>query len=116
PNGDNLLAVKVSTHSHGFEFDTNDCWALSGIYRDVTLFAVPTVYVTGFKSFTKLQSDGSALLHVSVDTNTPTTGKGTLQTADGQTAGEFTFTSETDTTIAVPYPQLWSAEKPYLYT
>ncbi len=116
PSGDNLLAVKVSTHSHGFEFDTNDCWALSGIYRDVTLFAVPTVHVTGFKSFTQLQSNGTAILHVAVDTNTPATGKGTLRTIDGQTVGEFAFTSQTDTTITVTHPQLWSAERPTLYT
>ncbi|MEO6992086.1 MAG: glycoside hydrolase family 2 TIM barrel-domain containing protein, partial [Lacunisphaera sp.] len=116
PSGDNLLAVKVSTHSHGYEFDTNDCWALSGIYRDVTLFAVPTVHVTGFKSFTHLQPDGAALLHVAVDTNTPTTGKGTLRTTDGRTVGEFAFTSQTDTTITVAHPQLWSAETPILYT
>ena len=115
PSGDNLLAVKVSTHSHGFEFDTNDCWALSGIYRDVTLFAVPAVHVTGFNSFTKLRTDGTAILHVAVDTSMPTTGKGILRTVDGQAAGEFAFTSQADTTIAVAHPQLWTAETPILY-
>ncbi|HEY4248839.1 MAG TPA: glycoside hydrolase family 2 TIM barrel-domain containing protein [Lacunisphaera sp.] len=116
PSGDNLLAVKVSTHSHGFEFDTNDCWALSGIYRDVTLFAVPTVHVTGFKSFTRLQPDGTVILHVAVGTSMPTTGKGILRTPDGESVGEFQFTSETDTTIEVAHPELWSAETPTLYT
>ena len=38
---DNVLAVRVSTRSRGWDFDTMDCWSISGIYRDVTLFSLP---------------------------------------------------------------------------
>ena len=36
------LAVRVYRRFKGWQFDTNDDWALSGIYRDVTLLSVPT--------------------------------------------------------------------------
>ena len=43
--GRNTIAVKVITRSHGWLFDTNDCWALAGIFRSVELFTVPNDYV-----------------------------------------------------------------------
>lgn len=43
--GRNTIAVKVMTRSHGWLFDTNDCWALAGIFRSVELFTVPNDYV-----------------------------------------------------------------------
>ena len=43
--GRNILAVKVMTRSHGWLFDSNDCWALAGIFRSVELFTVPNDYV-----------------------------------------------------------------------
>ena len=38
----NTLAVRVYRRFKGWQFDTNDDWALSDIYRDVTLLSVPT--------------------------------------------------------------------------
>ena len=43
--GRNTIAVKVITRSHGWLFDTNDCWALAGIFRSVELFTVPNDYI-----------------------------------------------------------------------
>ena len=43
--GRNTIAVKVMTRSHGWLFDTNDCWVLAGIFRSVELFTVPNDYV-----------------------------------------------------------------------
>ena len=40
-DGMNHLRVEVSTRSKGWLFDTNDCWALAGIFRSVELFTVP---------------------------------------------------------------------------
>ena len=65
PDADNELAVTVTTRSHGWEFDTNDCWSLSGIYRDVTLFAVPPAHLEHYTARTTLAADGSATLTVS---------------------------------------------------
>lgn len=38
---DNLLAVRVRQTQHDYLFDTNDDWTLGGIYRDVSLEAMP---------------------------------------------------------------------------
>ena len=43
--GRNTIAVKVITRSHGWLFDTNDCWALAGIFRSVELFTVSNDYI-----------------------------------------------------------------------
>ena len=63
---ENLLAVRVATRSKGYEFDQNDCWALSGIYRDVILFSTPQSYFEDFTARTTLDPDGSAYLDLGV--------------------------------------------------
>lgn len=40
-DGDNLLAVRVRQVQHDYLLDTNDDWSLGGIYRGVTLEAMP---------------------------------------------------------------------------
>lgn len=40
-DADNLLAVRVRQVQHDYLLDTNDDWSLGGIYRDVTLEAMP---------------------------------------------------------------------------
>ena len=124
PGGDNLLAVRVTTRSHGWAFDVNDCWALSGIYRDVTLFAVPDAHLTDFTAQTKLNPDGSASLTV----NTFTTASGVsfaeitgrLLGPDGNPAADLHFSNDKGTvcsaTVTLTHPQLWTAETPALYT
>lgn len=121
PDTDNVIEVDVTTRSHGSEFDLNDCWALSGIYRDVTLFAVPAVHFTGYTTTTKLNSDGSANLRVSAKTSAPTKVTGRLLDADGTLVTELSFGNYHGQTIntakaTVPAPQLWTAETPDLYT
>ena len=64
--GRNTIAVKVITRSHGWLFDTNDCWALAGIFRSVELFTVPNDYIadivfsmTGLTGFSGLKGEQS---------------------------------------------------------
>jgi len=64
--GRNTIAVKVITRSHGWLFDTNDCWALAGIFRSVELFTVPNDYIadivfsmTGLTGFSGLKDERS---------------------------------------------------------
>lgn len=116
PGADNLLAVRVTTRSHGWEFDTNDCWALSGIYREVTLFAVPPAYLTGFSATTKLRADGTADLHVIAESNRPEQVHGRLRAPDGRVVRDFQAATGAETVIAVEHPALWNAETPALYT
>jgi len=117
---DNVLTVQVSTRSHGWEFDTNDCWALSGIYRDVTLFAVPAAHFSGFTSRTRLNPDGAATLTVNTNISAPAAVTGRLVGPNGEPAGTLVFASDKPTVaeavLQLAHPQLWTAETPALYT
>jgi len=53
PGEEHLLAVYVYKKPKGYEFDTNDAWILSGIYRDVSILAQPPVHISDFT----MQSD-----------------------------------------------------------
>ncbi len=119
--GENVLAVQVSTRSHGWEFDVNDCWGLSGIYRDVTLFAVPAAHFTDCTAHTKLNADGSATLSITTHTSAPTAAvSGRLLAPDGRPVAALSFESDKATfaaaTLHLAHPQLWTAETPALYT
>jgi len=119
PDGDNLLAVKVTTRSQGWEFDTNDCWALSGIYRDVTLFAAPATHFNDYTARTTLQSDGSAELRIEVTASASASVAGRLLSPTGEVVREFRFplggNFQGSTAFTVGRPQLWTAETPALY-
>jgi beta-galactosidase len=120
PGADNVLEVDVTTRSHGWEFDVNDCWALSGIYRDVTLFAVPPEHLKEYRTHTKLNPDGSATLTVNTFTSLATTVSGRLRAPNGQVAGVLAFSTDKPTVaeavLQVSKPNLWTAETPDLYT
>jgi len=117
---DNELAVTVTTRSHGWEFDTNDCWSLSGIYRDVTLFAVPAAHLTHYTARTTLAADGSATLTVNTQTSAPAGITGRLLGPDGKLVAKFELGSDKSTVgearLMLPEPKLWTAETPSLYT
>ena len=104
-NGKQELAMKVITRFPGSDFDYNDDWAPSGIFRDVTLMAVPETHLSDLTIHTKLCGE------VSVDTEIANAKKGTTvkhEIYDMQ--GNMVGTSKVDN------PQLWTAETPYLYT
>lgn len=116
---ENLLAVRVTTRSKGWDFDTMDCWSISGIYRDVTVFALPATHLEDLTTRTTLQPDGSARLDVAVIASTPGALAGRLRAPDGREAGTFTCALGADgraaTAITVAHPELWTAESPALY-
>ena len=104
-NGEQELAMKVITRFPGSDFDYNDDWAPSGIFRDVTLMAVPETHLSDLTIHAKLSGE------VSVDTEITNAKKGTTvkhEIYDMQ--GNMVGTSKVDN------PQLWTAETPYLYT
>ena len=47
-SGDNILAVEVYRWSDGSYLEDQDMWRLSGIYRNVYLFATPQVHIRDF--------------------------------------------------------------------
>ena len=128
PGVENLLAVRVTTRSKGYEFDENDCWALSGIYRDVVLFSTPQSYFEDFTARTTLEPDGSARLNLWVQlagiTNPPSvTVTGQLLSPSGKVTsiGPVAFTvgsggdAKGSASVNIGQPQLWTAETPALY-
>ena len=119
PGGANLVAVKVSTKPHGFEFDLNDDWSLSGIFRDVTLFSVPQAHVQDLSTRTTVGADGSAALSVTLALSEPSASvSGELLAPNGRVAARFQLPAgdkPRQATLQVARPQLWTAETPALY-
>lgn len=108
------LAVRVASRPLGWEFDTNDDWALSGIMRDVTVFSVPALHLRDFATATKLATDGSARFTVSASASAPD-GKltATLIAPDGRPVATLPLAPSAEFQISAP--QLWTAETPHLY-
>jgi beta-galactosidase len=118
PNRENLLAVRVTTHPKGWEFDTNDCWSLSGIYRDVTLFAVPPTHLQRYTARTTLGESGNAWLEIKAEATASATLAGRLLTPNGTVVRTFALPLEPsgETSVEIDQAQLWTAETPHLYT
>lgn len=119
-DSENVLAVRVTTRSKGWEFDTNDCWALSGIYREVTLFAAPASHLQDLTTKTTLAPDGTATLSVEVATSGDAIVSGRLLApGGGKPVREFSIPLGADhrgtAALTVEKPQLWTAETPSLY-
>jgi beta-galactosidase len=115
----NTIAVRVTTRNKGWDFDTNDCWALSGIYREVTLFAVPVNHFTDYTSQTILNPDGTAQLNLEVKATTTATVAGRLLSPGGLVVQSFLIPLDKDAhgvkNLLVKNPELWTAETPSLY-
>ena len=97
------LAMRVVTQFPGSDFDYNDDWAPCGIFRDVTLMAVPKTHLADLTITTKNTGE--------VSVETIVTGKGAVvkhEILDAQ--GRLVGTGK------VENPHLWTAETPYLYT
>ncbi|MGE5704177.1 MAG: beta-galactosidase subunit alpha [Clostridia bacterium] len=133
--GENVLAVRVYQWSDGTYLEDQDMWWLSGIFRDVSLFAKPSVHVRDFTVRTELDERyEDAVLRVSTAVSAygaaangtqpfairydlldhagaPVVVEVTERLPVGRSTGEMTFEAD----IAVPNPQKWSAEQPYLY-
>ncbi|QBE66394.1 glycoside hydrolase family 2 TIM barrel-domain containing protein [Pseudoduganella lutea] len=119
-NATNTLAVRVATRPHGYEFDLNDDWSLSGIYRDVTLFSVPVTHVQDLATATTLLPDGTAEFSVDVAVSkTEGIVRAKLIAPNGKMVSEVTLSKSEATrhqaVLRVARPQLWTAETPSLY-
>ncbi len=125
-NGENLLAVRVSTHPKGYLFDISDCWAVSGIFRDVTVFSTPDIYIQDYTVLTKLKTNGSAQVDVLVEPGGALNQlkdqyklQLELQSPDGKTiikTKQLQSASDNIFHLNVESPVLWTAETPVLYT
>ena len=104
-SGTQELAMRVISQFPGSDFDYNDDWTPNGIFRDVTLMAVPETHLSDLTIHTKNTGE------VNIDTKVANANKKTVVTheildAQGRVVGRN----------KVEHPHLWNAETPYLYT
>lgn len=106
------LSMRVYSRFKGYEFDCFDDWAPMGIFRDVTIFCIPTTHLSDLHVTTKM--DGSVNVETKVSNSSPHTrvnmsivdkeGKEVLKSTGMKMDGK------------IHSPHLWTAETPYLYT
>lgn len=133
--GANLLAVQVLAYSDGSYLECQDMWRLSGIYRDVYLYATPDVHIFDFYLRTDLEPSYQSAqlradleirnfggrtwrdLEVSLQLFTP---EGEPVSGFPVAAGPVNLEVGGSQVLAfsadVGDPRLWSAEDPNLYT
>lgn len=99
------LAMRVITQFPGSDFDYNDDWAPCGIFRDVTLFAIPKTHLSDLTITTKNSGEVSVATSVA-NGDKQTVVSHVILDAKGKKVG----------TDKVEKPNLWTAETPYLYT
>ena len=111
-DGENLLAVEVYRWCDGSYLEDQDMFRFSGIFRDVTLFSTPKTGIRDFVVKTDLSADyKDATLELKVETY----GEAPAVKAEFYDA-DFKKVADFDTTLSITNANLWSAEKPYLYT
>jgi beta-galactosidase len=132
--GDNTLAVEVYRWSDGSYLEDQDMWRLSGIYRDVYLFATPKVHVRDFFVTSDLDADyEDAWMNTRVTVRNY--GEETVEGYQVQVSlldeeqrvvsraradRPVTLTPDTEVVreigMAIDSPRQWTAETPELYT
>ena len=134
-SGENVLAVRVRQITHDYHFDTNDDWALGGIYRDVWLETMPKTRwidrVDVQTAFDDLFRDADLKVRIMVGDSTarhtlekPYELHFMLLDADGKEVQRSRIAiaahpgtdRDIGVTLHVQSPQHWTAETPYLYT
>ncbi len=112
------LAMKVITQFRGSDFDYNDDWAPSGIFRDVTLMAVPETHIADLT----IQTQNSGTVSIETEVSRPSKGLSIthrILDAARRTVCEQSALANNTHNVArllVRNPRLWSAEAPHLYT
>jgi beta-galactosidase/beta-glucuronidase len=131
--GENVLAARVYRYSDGSYLEDQDYWRLSGIYRDVYLWAAPNVHVRDFFVRTEVDEayrDGMLKVQAQVQNYGDADVAGYLLEAklfgaeEGKPVGEVQALVSVkagvevslDLELAVAAPDKWSAEHPNLYT
>lgn len=131
--GENSIALEVYRWSDGSWLECQDFWRISGIERDVYLFAAPKVHVFDFFCKAGLENyytDGTLDLEVNVKNYSRAKGSYKLSASlfEDETGAKAVFSQSSDLkfkaepslpikfTAKVPNPRKWSAENPELYT
>lgn len=115
-SGTNTVAVRVYKYSTASWLEDQDYWRLSGIFRSVSLLALPSTHLVDLRVDTVLD-DG--LTHAAVTARVklagaPCTATAQLVAPDGTECASAELCGDT-LSMAVERPSLWSAEHPNLY-
>jgi beta-galactosidase len=130
--GENTLALQVYRWTDGSYLECQDFWRISGIERDVFLYATPPVFISDFfarATLTNDYKDGRLRLDVSVSNPTgQKAGNLTLETALYRSLDADPVTSFSEPVVlgplrdmvvsfekTIPAPDRWTAETPNLY-
>ena len=131
--GSNTLAVQVIRWSDGSYLEDQDFWRMSGIFRDVFLFATPPVHLRDYAFTTDLDesyADATANLRLHLTNYADSNFQGQnvrvlLLDAQQDTVLQDDIAVEKTVPVGqemvieasyeVPNPALWSAEQPNLY-
>ena len=119
--GENKLACRVYRFCAGSWLEDQDFLRFSGIYRDVTLYAVPEAHVWDLQ--VQAEPDASmrkGILRWKARISAPEGTVPTVRLADrGKVLAETETAAggktEVSGTLEIENPRLWSAEDPYLY-
>ncbi|WP_294588471.1 glycoside hydrolase family 2 TIM barrel-domain containing protein [uncultured Bacteroides sp.] len=127
--GKNIIAIQIHRFSDANYLECQDFWRISGIERDIYIYAQPQIHITDFKAETPLDDsyrDGIIKLKVKLTNeagqNTPiVVGYRLLDSNDQQVAQSSTQITGDQTEVeftkkTVSDPQKWTAETPNLYT
>ena len=127
--GENTIAIEAYRWSTGSYLEDQDFWSLSGIQRDVNLFARPKTRVRDFFVHAGLANDyqdGAFEVEIEVanDSSTDVTQALSIEIRDGDILvySDSTQLALTSGTISHTFSatlegvNTWSAETPYLYT
>lgn len=117
--GENLIAVQVFRWSDGSLLEDQDTWRLSGIFRDVYLWACdPGLHIKNLKVNATLAEDNEGgRLEVAVDLGTPKDAYIAYELLGplGESVAEFGPGMERSWTVDLARVKAWSAEEPNLY-
>lgn len=120
-SGPNKLAVQVFRYASSSWLEDQDFWRFSGIFRHVTLTALPAMHVYDLKVESTLEDDYQNA-KIALDLTFFQQAKGTLLAMIYDQDGEIVLHKSTDVdgktlqlALDLDHAQLWSAEKPYLY-
>jgi len=129
--GNNMLAVQVYRYSDGSYLEGQDYWKISGIERDVFLYAIPNTHVRDFFVLAGLDDqyeNGTFDLEIELKNLSKRKGKGRIDIYLYQFSNIPVFQSSQSYKISsnrlniliydasIFSPQKWTAETPNLYT
>ena len=115
--GSNRIAVEVYRWSDGSYLEDQDAWSLSGIERDVYVYATPVSHVRDFAVTSDLDADyDTGIFGLELDV-AGTDGSWTvdIKVMDGAETVFEASTSELKVSGVIDDVKPWSAEAPHLY-